>query len=69
MRQHLAAFWEKHPVISVILAIVVAINLIPLLVFGFKIAIPILLIVGVISVVRMLSRDSLEPSAERRHLS
>lgn len=62
-------FYEKHPVITIILAVVLAINLIPLAVVGFKIAIPILLIVGIVAVVRAFGSDKLESGRASRHLT
>jgi len=69
MPKAITDFYAKHPVITIVLAIVLALNLIPLAIFSIKLAIPILLIAGVIVVVRSFGSDKIESSAPSRHLS
>lgn len=68
MRKKIAAFYDKHPVITVVLAIVLAINLIPLAVFSIKVAIPLLLVAGVVALVVVLSRGQLGSRADSKRL-
>jgi hypothetical protein len=63
MPKVISDFYAKHPVITIVLAIFLAINLIPLAIVSIKLVIPILLIAGVIAVVRALSSDKLESGA------
>lgn len=69
MKKFVAAFYDKHPVITVILAVVLAINLIPLAVVGVKLLVPLLLLVGLVVVIGAFTGGALGSAKAKRQLS